>query len=230
MTSNMGHETAAFLTLALLGAPQLAFAEGAFNGFYGGAGAGYGFDGTSIIPDGGSIYDFDIKGGQVSLLGGYNFQAGRFVFGIEGDANFGKIKGTQTVTDGPFRYDGAAASQTYYTLRARIGFTPTDNLLLFATAGPAYGKLATSTILTAPTVLGPLSPFTVTHEEKSVDGYVLGLGGEYNLSENTALRLEYSELYFNGVKFTQKNPGGPSASFSTDNAASFVRSAIAFGF
>jgi outer membrane immunogenic protein len=222
----------AFLSFAIVASPQIVSAQSTFGGFYGGGALGYGFNGTSQITDedSGSIYDFDIKGNQISLIAGYNFQANGFVFGIEGDANFGSIKDAQTVVQGPFSFAGKAEAGTYYSLRARLGFTPSENLLLFGTAGPAWGTLSTSTIITAPTVLGPLSPFTSVNEEKSVDGYVLGLGGEYQLGERARFRLEYSELYYNGVKFTQKFPGVADDPFTTDNAASFVRTGVTFKF
>lgn len=221
---------AAFLGLALLAGPQIVHAEGAFSGFYGGATLGYGFNGESVITEeGGSIYDFDIKGNQISLLGGYNFQSGSFVFGVEGDANFGSFKDKQSVTLGGIRYDGAAEAQTYYSLRARIGFTPSESLLLFGTAGPAWGKLATKTVLVSP-LLGAASPFTATDTEKSVSGYVLGLGGEYNFNESATFRLEYSELYYNGVGFSARTPFGSNDPFTTDNAISVVRSGVTFRF
>jgi outer membrane immunogenic protein len=221
----------AMIGLVCAATPQLAQAEGSFSGLYAGAGAGYGFNGQSVTTDtGGSLYDFDLKGSIVSLIGGYNFQSGNFVFGLEGDANFGKIKDAQTVIDGPFRYDGKAASENYYTLRARIGFTPSQSLLLYGTGGPAWGTLSTQTILTAPTVIGRLSPFTAVEASKSVSGFMLGLGGEYKIGDTAALRLEYSELYFNGVKFDQRDPGGPTTKFNTDNDASFIRSAVTFSF
>jgi outer membrane immunogenic protein len=223
-------KTLALIGIAMIALPQPAAADGAFGGFYGGAALGYGFNGTSTIPDGGSVYDFDIKGNQISLIGGYNVQAGSFVFGVEGDANFGKIKDRQTVTIGPFRYDGTAASETFYSVRARIGFTPIEDLLLFATAGPAWGSLATSTILTAPTVLGPLSPFDAVNAKKDVTGVVLGVGCDYKFGETARFRLDYTELTFNDVRFVQRNPGGPSSTFSTDNSASFVRSGLTFSF
>jgi outer membrane immunogenic protein len=226
----MHMKTLALIGIAMIALPQPATADSAFGGFYGGVGLGYGFNGTSTIPDGGSVYDFDIKGNQISLIGGYNVQAGGFVFGIEGDANFGKIKDSQTVTLGPFRYDGKAASETYYSLRARVGFTPIEDLLLFATAGPAWGRLSTSTILTAPSVLGPLSPFDAVNAKKDVTGVVLGVGGDYKFGETAMFRLEYSELSYDDVRFVQRNPGAPSSTFSTNNAASFVRSGVTFKF
>ena len=164
------------------------------------------------------------------MIAGYNFQANRFVFGIEGDANFGRIKDAQTVVQGPFSFAGAAEAGNYYSVRARIGFTPAENILLFGTAGPAWGTLSTSTIITSPSALGPLSPFKATDQEEAVDGYVLGIGGDYQLGERTRFRLEYSELYFNGVKFTQKFPGFADSQFSTDNSSSFVRTGMMFKF
>jgi outer membrane immunogenic protein len=219
------------LTFGLLAAPHLALAEGTFSGFYGGATVGYGFNGESVITQGApSVYDFDIQGNQISLVGGYNFQSRKFVLGLEADANFGSIKDSQQVTSSGIQFQGSAEAKTYYSVRARAGFAPSENLLLFATAGPAWGKLSTKTVLVSPSVLGARSPFTAVDEEKSVSGYVLGLGGEYRLGEASTLRLEYSELYYNDVRFTERSPFGGSGTFPTDNAASFVRSGVTFKF
>ncbi len=227
----MSKRTMALVSFAILAIPQIASAEGAFSGFYGGAGLGYGFGGQSVgaDPAAPSVYDFDVKGSQISLLGGYNYQSGRFVFGIEGDANFGEAKDSQSITLNGIRYDGTANLKNYYTIRGRLGFAASENLLLFGTAGPAWGKLASTTVLISP-LLGPLSPFISVNDEVSADGYILGLGGEYNIGERSRLRLEYNEVYFNGVDITTRSPFGPNSNFRTDNAISYVRSAVTFKF
>jgi outer membrane immunogenic protein len=218
---------------AFLVSPQLVQAEGAFSGFYGGVAAGYGFSGDSKITTTGqtNFFNYDLKGGQVSLLGGYNYVAGRFVLGVESDANFGKIEDSQTVELGSAsRRQGTASLGNYYTLRARVGFTPTENLLLFGTAGPARGTVSNSIILTSPILINAVSPFTVVDSDKSTEGYVFGLGGEYRQSEKVAWRLEYSELSFDDVTLTQRNPGSADSKFTSDYGASFVRTAIIFKF
>jgi outer membrane immunogenic protein len=226
----MKNKTIALLTLAAVSAPTLVSAKGAFSGFYGGATVGYAFNGTSeTVVNGPSVYDYDIKGNQISLVGGYNYQSGSFVIGLEADANFGDIGDAQTVTRAPITYNGTAELGTYYSLRVRAGFTPSENLLLFATAGPAWGKLSSTTFLTG-AVLGPAAPFKALDGSQSTTGHVLGLGGEYNFGERATLRLEYSELYLNGVEFTTFSPFSPSERISTDNSISFIRSGVTFRF
>jgi opacity protein-like surface antigen len=219
---------AAMVALTALSLPCASHAEGAFSGFYGGASAAYLFNGTSEITEGTpSVYDFDIKGSQIGLIGGYNFQSGSFVFGVEADANFGKAKDSQAVTVAPITYNGKAELGNYYSLRARIGVTPSENLLVYGTAGPAWGELSSSTILTG-AALGPLAPFKAVEQTLDVNGYVLGIGGQYNLSKTTSIRLEYSELYLNDAKFTSTSPFGGTETFPTDNSISAIRTGVTF--
>jgi outer membrane immunogenic protein len=226
----MRNQTIALLTFVAISVPSIASAQGAFGGFYGGAAAGYGFNGTSeIVVNGPSVYDFDIKGSQISLMGGYNYQSGNFVIGIEGDANLGKVEDAQTVSVAPITYSGKAELGTVYSLRVRAGFTPSENLLLYGTAGPAWGKLTTKTVLTG-AALGPLAPFTAVDGSKSSTGYILGIGGEYNILAKTTVRLEYSELYLNDVDFVSSSPFGGRETFTTDNAIAFVRTGVTFRF
>jgi outer membrane immunogenic protein len=226
----MLQKNSVLIALSLFMIPCVASAQEGFSGFYGGAAAGYGFNGTSeTVVNGPSVFDFDIKGSQISLLGGYNFQSDNFVLGLEVDVNFGKATDSQTVSVAPLTYAGTAELGTYYSLRARIGFTPSETLLLFGTAGPAWGELATTAVLTG-AALGPLAPFKAVDTSKSVSGHMLGLGGEYKLGQAATVRLEYSELYLNGFKFTSTSPFGGTSTLEADNSISYVRSGVTFKF
>ncbi len=71
------------------------------------------------------------------------------------------------------------------TLRGRLGFTPADRLLLYVTGGLAYGYVSSSTNLFA----GGTS-FSDSSSEMQV-GWALGTGGEYALTNNWSVKLEY---------------------------------------
>src|SRR5690242_7983468 len=68
-------------------------------------------------------------GGQI----GYNWQTGQFVFGVETDL---QVSGADD-TFAPYKF----SNPWFGTLRGRAGFA-IDNVLLYATAGLAYGELS----------------------------------------------------------------------------------------
>jgi outer membrane immunogenic protein len=84
-------------------------------------------------------------GGQV----GYNWQSGRLVFGAEADLSASRMRGTITLT--PITQNNGASwngtltahqDTTWFgTLRGRIGVTPTPRVLIYGTAGLAYGHV-----------------------------------------------------------------------------------------
>jgi opacity protein-like surface antigen len=86
-----------------------------------------------------------IGGAQV----GYNWQFGRWVLGIEADLQSANVKGdasTEGVFPGStvtFRYTGDQDLQWFGTMRGRLGWA-SEKILLFGTAGLAYGRTEAS--------------------------------------------------------------------------------------
>ena len=88
-----------------------------------------------------------IVGGQI----GYNWQfSPRWVAGIETDLQYAHVDGSDSKilyliptffgTNFPFVLNSERTLQWFGTLRGRIGYLATPDLLLYATAGLAYGK------------------------------------------------------------------------------------------
>lgn len=181
-----------------------------WSGFYIGGNVGYGwgnadtrFNGlpaaqftdlapTTLSPDPKGV----IGGGQI----GYNWQAGRFVWGVEADIQGSGLKGDAVVSpiirvDGtPFpgagRFLQASQNLTWFgTARLRAGFTPIDRLLLYATGGLAYGHVdyAANTFYDAafqyPAAFG-----------KTKVGWTAGAGAEWAFAQNWSAKLEYLYL------------------------------------
>lgn len=95
--------------------------------------------GTGMIHGGGPL------GG---LQFGYNWQAGvNFVVGAEADFSFSGIQGSRTalgtvpVFGALFAFNQRMANPFTSTVRARVGFTPFDNTLVYATGGLAIGRV-----------------------------------------------------------------------------------------
>lgn len=126
----------------------------------------------------------------------------RLLFGVEGDfQGAGNLKGTTTVSP-ILRSDGVAQPGTslmaqeempwFATLRARIGWVPTDRFLIYTTGGLAYAhiKWAGTADLTAAT--GFIYP-SAADDNKA--GWTAGGGFEYLAAHHVSLGGEY--LYYN---------------------------------
>jgi outer membrane immunogenic protein len=166
-----------------------------------------------------------INGALGGLQAGYNVQTGAFVFGFEtdiqlsgqkGDAQSGVTLTTQnlclspcvppppTVTKAPF--DIAQKLPWFGTLRGRVGVTPSEGWLLYATGGLAYGEIKTNATFTIPPGGPCLAPCTPTpggsvvgNFSQTKAGWVVGAGVETALAGNWTGKLEYLHLDFGDV-------------------------------
>jgi len=108
-----------------------------WSGFYLGFNGGGAFGSSSWDSTGG----FDVSGGLLGLTAGYNWQAGTFVFGLEGDVDWTNIKGTTFAFCAP----GCETSNSWLaTVRGRVGYT-IDRFLPYVTGGFALGDIRAHT-------------------------------------------------------------------------------------
>ena len=99
---------------------------------------------------------------------GYDWQLGQFVYGVETDLQ---------VTNADDTFAAFKFSNPWFgTLRGRLGFGM-NNILLYATAGLAYGSGEVQT--------AGLS------ERHSHFGWTIGMGAEVGLAPNWSARVEY---------------------------------------
>jgi outer membrane immunogenic protein len=88
---------------------------------------------------------YTVRGGLIGGTLGYNWQAGPWVFGLEGDYSWSDIKGHSdvcgptTVTPRPC----GTKLESFGTFRGRVGYAAgaTGNVLLYATGGLAVGDV-----------------------------------------------------------------------------------------
>ncbi len=121
-----------------------------------------------------------VGGGQI----GTNWQAGSFVYGIEGDIAGVDWNGSQ----GEFAHPGQAvkfSSDYLATARGRIGWAP-DNLLFYATAGFAFLNAELD---------NTSNEGGRTKDVGSVGG-VAGLGMEWGVTQRLSLKMEGDFLVF----------------------------------
>ena len=171
-----------------------------WTGYYVGIDTGFAKDASaynidpaavSSVSDSFSTLAF-IFGGQA----GYNYQAGNFVYGLETDINYEHLGDTLVGTHPIFFGASPAFSNMgsyavtqeidfFGTLRGRVGYTPADRLLLYVTGGLAYGEVSSSTG-------GRFGGFIFSGSESGMQvGWTVGTGGEYALSNNWSVKIEY---------------------------------------
>ena len=137
-----------------------------WTGFYIGGHAGYGWgDAASHIDWSDPVFaggpsppaipaDYSkntsgfIGGGQI----GWNYQTGNLVVGVEADLSYANFKDDISLggllanfNGASFTYSESQRLRWFGTTRARIGFTPVSNWLIYATGGFAFGKVNAET-------------------------------------------------------------------------------------
>jgi outer membrane immunogenic protein len=127
-----------------------------------------------------------IGGGQI----GYNFQAGGFVFGVEGffDGIASNNRNTSNILTGANGDSFQATANTPWvaSVAGRLGFTGGANWLLYAKGGGAWvGYHATVTDLTTAATVSTSS---------SRSGWLAGAGIEWAFSPSWSAKLEYDYI------------------------------------
>ncbi|MFA5952808.1 MAG: outer membrane beta-barrel protein [Hyphomicrobium sp.] len=155
-----------------------------FKGFYVGGHAGYG----QVLEDGAEGTN-GIVGG---VHGGYNYQSGALVAGIEGDYDDTDISDSETVAGLP-----ASVSIGYLaSVRGRLGYA-THNTLFYATAGYAWSNFEVSVTDGVDTLEGTLD----------LDGVVAGGGVEYKFSKLLSGRVEGLHYWLEGPNSVEAATG-----------------------
>lgn len=170
-----------------------------WTGAYLGLTAGYGFGkfpsnlstvvAPGVVTNGlGNAGGF-IGGGTV----GYQMQFGQFVAGLEGELNYTGI-GDSFAASNPLTGD---ARLTYLGMvTGRLGFTPFDRFLVYGKGGYAFGGAEVS--------IDGVGSDTNFH-----NGWTLGAGLEYAITQNLTTKIEYNYIDLQRQNF---NIGGTTTS------------------
>jgi outer membrane immunogenic protein len=148
-------------------------------------------------------------GGLVGGTVGCNYQAGNFVFGIEGDGSWTNNSGSANLI-APFKTtDVVTTNQGWIaTYRGRIGYA-WDRVLLYATGGGASTNIGVN--LCDPT-------FGCVSSSQTVSGWAAGAGIEYAFWQNLSVKLEYLHLDFGQTNFGRLVPS-PGFTFLARNVS-----------
>lgn len=200
-----------------------------WSGFYVGGNLGYSFGHASTdwtiagVPVGSTSQNMDgILGG---LQAGYNWQSSNWVLGLEADIQATGQQGSSSIADSistttttnpclPFASCPTTTTTTttaaltnqeklpwFGTLRGRLGLTPSDRWLVYATGGLAYGEIDTNGTLT----VGVAS--TAVSINTTRVGWTVGGGIEGALWDNWTAKLEYLYIDLGSVANTYTGIG-----------------------
>jgi outer membrane immunogenic protein len=218
---------------ALVGAGAPAAADGyvgrggyaapfSWNGYYVGINGGYGFaasDENVVWTEtfaaapffgpaaGGSL---DIAGGFGGLQIGANHQFGRWVVGLEADAQWSGISDDAAAVTTPYLAPGGTAAITtknsvnwFGTVRPRLGYA-FDRSLVYFTGGLAWGEVKHR--LAWADSFG----FSAFDTKSGLQvGYVLGGGIEHAFDSRWSLKLEYQYINLGDQNYSAPEVFGP---------------------
>jgi outer membrane immunogenic protein len=174
------------------------------GGTLGGATVNYDFS-----PAGKGVETSGILGG---VIGGWSWQSGPFVIGVEADLLAADIDGSRRFNAGANRVSPSIDSMA--DLRLRAGYTITPEMLLFGTFGGAWANAELP-------IAGPGGAF----RDRDFFGWSVGGGAEVALSPQWHARFDYQFTDFDSE--TVNYPGGP-ATFDPD--ASTYRGSLIYRF
>lgn len=235
-----------------------------WSGFYFGVNGGYASGSTSsgliagdpvstaLLGDGHGEAGHQ-NGALVGVQVGYNWIFNqRFLAGLEADLQHSALRSSSgSYIFKVANYSGRTQDTLdhFGTIRARLGWLATDNLLVFATGGYAFGKvtqtgavdlIAAGTLgafgqgysFECTTSIPQLNCFSGASSKYS-DGWTLGGGFEFAMSRNVKIKLEYLHLDLgrSSVDVTAANvvsPGDKPSffTFTKDNAFDIFRAGI----
>jgi len=113
------------------------------------------------------------------VQGGYNWQTGAFVFGVEGDLQLNAAEDTFA----PWKF----SNPWFGTVRGRAGYA-FNNVLFYGTGGLAFGSLRAET-------------FGLTETHTSA-GWTAGVGAEFGLAQNWTAKIEYLYVDLSDSRFS----------------------------
>ena len=164
-------------------APMVEPPVNTWSGPYAGVSLGYAFSGDTELNDGISN-TIGTDGFLMNGFAGYNWQVGNIVAGAEGDIGYNWADGSNAGASSDAGMEGS--------LRARLGYVISPNVLLYATAGGAAKSLEVSDSFGA-------------SDKNTMIGWTAGAGADVMMTENVFGRVEYRYTDFGSDTYNLTN-------------------------
>ena len=152
-----------------------------WSGPYAGVTLGYGFSGKA--EDETTSNSISTDGFMGGAFVGYNYQMDNFVLGAEGDIGYSGVEGDNAGTNVKSGFEGS--------LRARLGYAVSPDILVYGTAGGAGKHFEVSN--------------AVGEDSNTAFGWTAGVGTDIKLTEAVFGRVEYRYTDFGSDSY---NLGG----------------------
>ena len=253
------HTIQKIVLITLLTLSQPSFSEDKFLGPYMGAGISYGQGvktgdniwHTASLNTGFDIYKnmpyhYDVKAEGLSLgiTAGYNFKfKDQIIYGLElehNQSNNVKDQVNLTLASNAYNNGGCAMDNTakqnlkaFDSLKMRVGFLPKENINIYASLGPAIGKVKTNIIPRYDGTIGGCQGSAEANDSSTEFGYAASLGAEYLLNNHLALKAEYTRLDLGDSKlsmFMASNTSSHDADYKFKNEYDFIKFGITYYF
>jgi len=208
-----------------------------WTGFYVGLNTGLAINdsGYTLRPTGNFLTDLhyisdnplrtdsgNLNGAAFTIGGqfGYNYQVGRYVFGLETDFDYNGTDNSSYVNRplasplvGNIVHAVNQQVDCFGTLRARFGFTPAGRFLIYGTGGLAYGNVSSSSNV----LFTSASDNYIGSSSGLHAGWTLGAGGEYALTNKWSVKFEYLYIDLGSQSYTYAaRPPFTNFSYTTD--------------
>ena len=224
---------AAVSSIALVQIASAAPVAPAWTGFYIGANFGGGWGNRNVdyaANDRASVFaftlgaqppatSFETSGALGGVQAGYNWQFNPvWLIGFETDFDWSGMKGSSSNAFLLTNLDPVAAPlderiKWFGTVRARLGYLPVDNFLVYITGGLAYGRVDRSgSFVTSAGLISQFVPVGFNcgpgvcfagSSSSVAAGWTLGGGLEYRLWEHFSLKAEYLYVSLDGKSLTE---------------------------
>jgi outer membrane immunogenic protein len=145
-----------------------------WSGPYAGVVLGYGVGTTDTAPA-----SIDTNGVLGGAFVGYNLQSGPVIYGGEVDMGYNWMDGSSGGTTTKSGLDGS--------LRARLGYAVTDNVMIYGTAGGAATRMEVSD--------------AAGSDSNTMYGWTAGVGADAMLTDQVFARAEYRYVDFGSKTF-----------------------------
>lgn len=213
-----------------------------WNGAYLGANIGYGTNPSDVLISPLSVSAHAIEDQTPFLLnlqsrgflgggqGGYNWQINKVIVGIEGDIDYAHLSGANATTlEGPPNYSTSVSKNLQWlgTLRARLGKLASPNLLVYGTAGAAWGGAQLAFDQRNVAAFCTANLCSTGNATKTKTGGTVGAGIEYSVNRKTTFKAEYLYLNLGNVSLNTFQDAQGNTNYNV--SSSFVYNIVRLG-